>query len=1046
MNEENQHSQHSEKRIPKEKIWQGPIAWMVENNVAANLLMWAMLAGGLIFLFNMKQEVFPPFEVDQVTVTLELPGASPEEIEQGMVIAVEDVVRNVENIDEVTSFVRSNGTATVTVTAVEGADRDRFLQDIQNEVSRIRTFPEAAETPIVTLKKRVVEVMTMILSGSDDLLFLREWADIVKDELLLQPNISSVELDNTLDREIQIEISQNTLRKYDLTLEEIASAIQKASIEQGAGTMETKNGDISIIVDDRRDYAHEFGQISILSLEDGSRLLLEDVAIIKETFEDTKSFAHFNNHPAILIDVYAIGEQTPGILAKESKEVIDRLNQTLPASLTLNIRSDFAEVFTDRADLLVGNATTGIILVFLCLALFLEPKLAVWVSLGIPVAIMGAFLMLNPYGASINMMTMFAFILTLGIVVDDAIVVGENVHIWRRKGYSRPEAAVLGTKEIGSPIVFSVLTNIVAFVPILFIPGFLGMLFSPIVPVVSAVFLCSLIESLYVLPCHLAHDSKPRPGSITFRLNAYQRKFSHAFTKWVENVYGPRLDKILDYKYSVVAFCIGLLILSYAFIASGRLGIELMPKSESDFAYVEIAMPTDTSEDDLVKLEQRLFKAGEKVLAENGGDALSEGIYINFYGSTMRGYLYLTDPEVRPISTAEVTRLWQEEVGHVSNVESISFQSDRGGPGSGKALTVRLAHRDTEVLDKAIELLADKIRVYKNVSDIDTGTSDKSKEYVVKITPLGEKLGFTSSSISSQLRSSFEGLTVLRQQRGRDEVTVRLRLPEEERADESTFMSLIVRSPSGEEIYLRDIVTITEDLAPVIIRRSEGQRILEVSANVTPRSEASRILADINTNIIPELQALYPGLMSVQAGMQKDINESMSSLYSGLLFVVLAIYVLLAIPFKSYTQPFIIMIAIPFGIVGAIVGHVVMGYSLGVISVMGVLALAGLVVNDSLVLIDFANNAMRNGFNARDAVHSAALRRFRPILLTTLTTSIGLAPMIFESSKQAVMLIPVAISLGFGVLFATVITLALVPALYLILDENLERLKNRKRH
>ncbi len=1045
MIEKENHSQDSEQRIPKEKIWQGPIAWMVQNNVAANLLMWAMLVGGFIFLTNMKQEVFPPFEIDQVTITLELSGATPEEIEQGMVITVEDAVRNVENIDEVTAFVRSNGTATVYADAVEGADRDRFLQDIQNEVSRIRTFPNAAETPIVTLNKRVVEVMTIILSGSDDLLFLREWADIVKDELLLQPNISSVELDNTLDREIQIEVSQDTLRKYDLTLEEIASAIQTASIEQGAGTMETKNGDISIVVDDRRDYAHEFGQIAILSLEDGSRLLLEDIAIIKETFEDTKSFAHFNNHPAVLIDVYAIGEQTPAILAQESFEVIERLNQSLPAGLSLNIRKDFAEVFTDRADLLVGNAITGIILVFLCLALFLEPKLAVWVSIGIPIAIMGAFLFLNPYGSSINMMTMFAFILTLGIVVDDAIVVGENVHIWRRKGYSRPEAAVLGTKEINSPIVFSVLTNVVAFLPILFIPGFLGMMFAPIVPVVSAVFICSLVESLYVLPCHLAHDKKPRPGSFTFRISAYQRKFSHAFTKWVERVYGPRLDKILDYKYSVVAFCVGLLILSGAFIASGRLGIELMPKTESDFAYVEIAMPTDVSEDDLARLEKRLFEAATKVAEENGGDALSEGIYINYYGSTMRGYLYLVDADIRPLTTEEVTGLWQKEVGHVSGVESISFQSDKGGPGSGKALTVRLAHRDTEVLDTAIEMLAERIRVYSNVSDVDTGTSDKSKEYVVKITPLGEKLGFTSSMISSQLRSAFEGVTVLRQQRGRDEVTVRLRLPEEERADESTFMSLIVRSPSGEEVYLRDVVTIQEDLAPVIIRRSEGQRILEVSANVTPRSEASRILADINTNIIPELQAQFPGLSTVQAGMQKDIDDSMSSLYSGLLFVILAIYVLLAIPFKSYTQPFIIMIAIPFGIVGAIAGHVIMGYSLGVISVMGVLALAGLVVNDSLVLIDFANNARRAGKNARDAVHTAAIRRFRPILLTTLTTAIGLGPMIFETSRQAKMLIPVAISLGFGVLFATVITLALVPALYLILDENLNKL-NKKKH
>ncbi len=1023
------------KRISSKRIWQGAIAWMVQNSVAANLLMMSMLVGGTIFLTSMHQEIMPSTEVDTVNISLSLSGASPEEIETSMVQVVEANVRDVENVDEITSRIRGNGSATVSVTMVEGADRDRFLQDIQNEISRIRSFPDEAETPVVAINKRITNVMSIILYGSDDVLFLQEWAEIVKDELIAKPNISQVDIDNNFDREIQVEIPQNILRKYNLTLDEVSSAIKNASIEQGAGNIETIHGDISINFDDRRDFAQEFGEIAILTPSDGSRLLLSDIASIKETFSEARSWSNYNNSAALLIDVSSTGGQKPATVAREAQEVIEDLNTRLPAGLKLDIQSNYADDFAERGQLLMNNALLGIVLVFLCLALFLQPKLALWVSLGIPTAILGSFLFLNPYGSSVNMVTMFAFILTLGIVVDDAIVVGENIHIWRRKGYNRAEAAVLGTKEIVAPVVFSILTNIVAFLPIMFLPGTMGKTYQAIVPVIVCVFICSLVESLFVLPCHLAHEKPPKNNSFFFKISALQRRFSSKFTEKVEKFYGPMLYKIFENKYIIVTACFCLLAISSSFGISGKMGMELMPKEDQDYAYFTVTMPSGTSKAQLSLIEKNVAQAAQQVINENGKEELASGVYISVRGETISARIYLTDEKIRPLTTSEVTTLWQRATGEIRNAEAITFEAGRGKGGAGKDLTFRLTHRDNELLQSAAEDLAAEMREYSIVSEIETGTSETVKEYTVKITPTGEKLGFTSTQISQQVRSAFEGVSVLTQQRGRDEITVRLRLPEEERANENAFVNLIIRTPNDNEVFLRDIVEISTTVIPTSIQRIEGQRTLSVAAKVDPRTEAGKIYTEIEENFLPVLAGNYPGLTWSKGGMQKDIDDSMGSLYQSIIFVLFAVYVLLAIPFKSYTQPLIIMAAIPFAVIGAVFGHYIMGYSLGVVSFLGVLALCGLVVNDSLVLIDFANKEMRKGADARSAMYAAGLRRFRPIMLTTLTTFIGLSPMLLESSPQAVTMIPVAISLAFGILFATIITLALVPALYVILDD-----------
>ncbi len=1023
------------KKLSSKKIWRGPIAWMVQNTVAANLLMFSMLIGGCILLSSMHQEIMPPVETDTVTISLTLEGANPEEMEKSMVQVVESNVRDVENVDEISSTVRNNGYATVSVTMIEGANRDRFLQDIQNEVTRIRSFPDEAETPVVTINKRSTNVMSIIIYGSNDVLFLQEWAEIVKDELIAKPNITQVDIDNNFDREIQIEISQNTLRKYGLTLDEVASTIRNSSIQQSAGDIETVHGDITINFDDRKDYAQEFGQIAILSPSDGSRLLLSDMADIKETFTESRAWANYNNSAALLIDVSSTGNQTPADVAREAQEVIEDLNTRLPGGLQLKIQSNYADDFAERGQMLIENAVLGIVLVFICLSIFLQPKLAFWVSLGIPTAILGSFLFLSPYGSSVNMITMFAFILTLGIVVDDAIVVGENIHIWRRKGYSRAEAAVLGTREIVTPVVFSVLTNIVAFTPIIFLPGQMGNMFGAIVPVITIVFACSLIESIFVLPCHLAHETSPQKDSLTFRISARQRKFSAAFTKLVEKYYGPLIYKIYDNRYVIVTICFCLLAFASSYSVSGRMRMGFMQSGDQDYAYFFTNMPTGTSEKVLREVEERVVNAAQKVINENGGEKLASGVYISVRGTFIGGRIYLTDENTRPLTTSQVTSLWRQETGVIKNAESFGFQSNRGMAGSGKDLTIRLAHRDNDTLQKAAEDLADALENYPILSEIETGTSETVKEYTVKISPTGEKLGFTSSQVSQQVRSAFEGISVLTQQRGRDEVTVRLRLPEKERENESSFVNLVIRTPENEEVFLRDIVQIEATNVPSSIYRIEGQKTLQVSAKSDPSTEAAIVYEELNNDFLLELVGRYPGLTWSKGGNLRDIDDSMDALIQSLLFVMFAIYVLLAIPFKSYTQPFIIMIAVPFAIIGAIGGHYIMGHPLGVVSFLGVLALCGLVVNDSLVLIDFANKEMRKGADARTAMYFAGIRRFRPIMLTTLTTFIGLSPMLLETSQQAVQMIPVAISLAFGIVFATVITLALVPALYIIFDD-----------
>ncbi|MGE0086901.1 MAG: efflux RND transporter permease subunit [Desulfococcaceae bacterium] len=1018
----------------KEILRSGPIAWMAGHSVTANLLMIVFLVGGLIWGFRIKKDVFPDFDPDTVVISVSYPGASPDEVERGILLAVEEAVQGLEGVEEVQS-VASEGSGTVTVEMIEGEDIQKLAQDIRNEVDRINSFPDEAEDPVVAISTRKRYVVSLALYGDQTETVLREYAEYLRDRLLQEEGVTQVDLSGIREYEISIEVSQDSLRTYHLTLEEVADRIRRASVELPAGAVKTPGGDILVRMKERSDYGREFGKIPIITANDGTQVLLEDMAVIRDGFEETDRSATYNGKPTVFIEVYRVGDQTPISVSDAVRQVVEEVNRTFPAGLTVDIRNDRSDVYRQRLKLLLNNGYMGLALVFICLALFLEIRLAFWVSLGIPISFLGSILFLQMIGVSINMVSLFAFIIALGIVVDDAIVVGENIYFHHQQGLPWQGASVLAAREIAMPVNFSVMTNMVTFVPILFVPGFMGKIFRDVPLVVISVFAISIIESLFILPAHLAHQKNWKPSGFFAWFGLQQTRFSDAFLHFVDRYYGSFLELTLRWRYVTMSAGIFILLITVGYVKSGRMGFELFPKVESDYATVTATLPFGTAFEKTQKVQQILVDSAQEIVAENGGKRLSEGIYASIDGNVTVVRIYLTQPDIRPVSTADVTEKWRKKVGEIPGLEALKFESDSGGPGGGGSITVELSHRNMDVLEKASAELASALRYYPEVFDIDDGFSPGKQQLDFKIKPEARSLGLQSREVARQVRHAYYGAEALRQQRGRSEVKIMVRLPKEERVSEYNLEEMILRTPDGTEIPLQAAVTVTRGRAYTNIDRRDGRRVVNVSADTRPRSKAGQILESVKTDILPELQNRYSGLVYSFEGHQADQRKSIQSLIRGLLIALLVIFAMLAIPLNSYIQPAIIMTAIPFGIVGAILGHLMMGYSLSVLSVFGIVALSGVVVNDSLVLIDFANRKRSEGLAPAEAVHKAGIHRFRPIILTTVTTFGGLAPMILETSRQAKFMIPMAISLGFGVLFSTIITLMLVPSLYLIVED-----------
>ncbi len=1026
-----------------QSLQKGPIAWMARNSVVANLVMWAILIGGVMSLSRIiKKEVFPEFDLDIISISVPYPGASPEEVEQGIILAVEEAVSDIDGVKEITATA-GEGRGSVTVELLQGADQQAVYQDVKQQVDRISTFPDDAEEPRVVLAKRRREVVELVLYGDKSEWVLHDTAANIRDQLLQDPSITQVDLDGVRDYEIKIEISRDSLRKYKLTLSDVARRISSLAAELPGGGIKTQGGEILLRVRDRRDYADEFAEIPIISTADGSQVRLGDIATVTDDFEESDRYATYNGKRAVMIEIFRIGDQSPTQVSDAVRAKLVDINEELPPSVTLSVRRDMSNIYRQRAELLLRNGFIGLILVLCLLGFFLELRLAFWVMMGIPISFLGGMLLMPSIGLTINMITMFAFLIALGIVVDDAIVVGENIHERQERGVPGLKAAILGTREVAVPVVFSILTNVVTFLPLMFVPGRMGKIFRNIPLIVVSVFILSLFECLFILPAHLAH-SKRAKSAFGKWLHSLRTRFTGIYNLVIRKVYGPILHHSLRGRYLTVCVGIAILIATIGMIRSKYLGMDAMPRVESDYAVVSASLPYGTAVEKTEVVRDRLVAAAQRVAEQNGGDKLLVGVFATL-GRAPRGQIggshsvevraYMTDPDMRPISTTKFAKAWRKEVGQIAGLKTLLFESDRGGPGGGASLSIQLSHRDTATLEAACQDLAGILEEFPVVKDVDDGFMPGKVQYDLKIRPEGQALGLTTTEIGRQIRNSFYGAKALSQQRGRNEVTVRVKLPKSQRISEYDIEQFLVRTPAGADVPLREVAEFTRGRAYTRILRRDGARNVTVTANVDPPKESGKVLDTVLSDHMPELKARYPGLSYGLRGRQQDFRDGMKSLLVGFLVAIVAIYVLLAIPFKSYVQPLIVMISIPFGIVGAVIGHWIMGYSLSMISMMGIVALSGVVVNDSLVLIDYANRQRAAGKSVFEAVWTAGLRRFRPIFLTTMTTFGGLAPMIWETSRQARFMIPMAISLGFGILFATAITLMLVPSLYLIIED-----------
>lgn len=1029
----------------------GLIGRMATHSIAATLLMIVCLLGGLLFVGVIKQEVFPEFQVESVRISITYPGASPEEIESGLLLSIEDAISGLDGIDEINAKA-SEGLGTVIVDAMGGTDIQRLAQEIEREVNRITTFPIDAEEPKIAAMSRHREVLSLVIYGVAKSNVLHELAEQLRNRLLQDPAITQVELEGVNPLEISINVSQENLRRYQLSLSEIALRIQNASVDLPGGSVKTSAGEILIRMKERKDFGLQFASIPIITANNGSVVRLGDIASIDDGYEHSDYSATYNGKPAVMVQVYSVGIQTPIQVSDAVKKHLDRVREELPQGINAEIRYDASDMYSQRIDLLVDDSITGLVLVFLALALFLELRLAFWVMMGIPTAFLGSFLLLPGLDVSLNMVSLFAFLISGGIVVDDAIIIGENIYHHRQQGMPPMQAAIQGTREMAIPVSFSILVNMAAFVPIFFIPGETGKIFYMLPVVILTVFLVSLVESLFILPHHLGRLSLATPTGVRLWVYQHQQDFSNSFQRWVNTLYAPFLALLLKHRYLTLIAALTILITTLSYAFSGRMGMSMFPKVDSDFARVTVILPYGTSvEKTKAAAEKIVASAGETVKHIDNGDQLIRGIFAEIgKGGSHKAIIraYLAPPELREkiISTEQFSQRWRQTTGDLIGVESLSFESDAGGPGAGSAITIELNHQDIKILEKVSQELADALRAYPIVKDVDDGFSPGKQQLDFTVLPEGKSLGLTAQNVARQVRNAFYGAEVLRQQRGRNEIKIMVRLPENERLSESDIEELMIWTKTGKEVPLNEAVHVERGRAYTEINRHNGRRDVQVKANVIPKSKAGEILNDLEATELKRLMAQYPGLQYSFQGQAADMSESMDSLTISFIFALLAIYILLAIPLQSYVLPLIVISSIPFGVIGAIFGHLLMGYDLSLISVLGIVSLAGIVANDSLILIDQALYLKKHSDRPPiEIIKTAAVQRFRPIILTTFTTFFGLMPMILETSRQARMLIPMAISIGFGILFATMITLILIPSLYVVVDDVRNLLKKNKR-
>jgi multidrug efflux pump subunit AcrB len=1043
----------------------GIVAFMARNGVAANLLMVFLFVVGMVSYSSIVQEVFAENSLDTVSISVAYPGATPQEVEESIVQKIEEAVEAVDDVKEIEATASENS-GSVLVEFELGTDIDRALDDIKAEIDQIQTFPDDAEEPEIREVTTRQSVVRIAIYGDVSEDALKQTAYRLEDSLSALPAISFVDTSSVREYEISIEVPQATLQSLGLSLNDVSRIIAASSLDSPAGSIDTDAEEVRVRTIGQNYNQQNFEDIILVSDANGSLIRLGDVANIRDEFEDASLISLYDGKPSAFVEVFRTSDERVLDISSATKDYLEgSFAQTLPEGISYAIWNDESEFLDDRLSLLLKNAAIGLFLVLLALTLFLDIRLAGWTALGIGVTFVGAIAILDLVGSSINMFSLFGFILALGLVVDDAIVVGESVYARRESGRTGLGAAVSGARRVTVPVIFAVLTTLAAFSPLFTIGGTIGKILADVPVVVVAVLSLSLIECLLILPSHLSH--LPAPGTpVRSRVVRWFEKVQTRVDDYLQAFINGPLDRSLRFAvrmpFVIIAGGVGIFIIVIAMIPAGIIKSSFFPAIEADVVSARIEMPAGTTIEDTEKIarliEQRGREAYARMSAEQSDDE-TEPLKATYtligqqardnsptstaqtgFSSNIASVEFSFIPgDQRALTSKDFENLWRDTVGPVPEARSVIFVSDLLSVGS--PVDVEMTDPDPQVVEAASQQLMQRLSRFSGVFDIESDQDQGLTEIQLRLKPQARSLGVTLQDVALQTRAAFFGSEALRVQRGQEDMRVYIRLPEEERNSIVDVERFQVRVPGG-EVPLASLAEVSFGEAPSVIRRTDGRRVTTVTADLDSEIVTSQEIADaLADEIMPELQADYPNLLYKFGGEQREQQEASGDLGIAFLAALVMIYALLAIPFRSYLQPLIIMAVIPFGIIGALLGHFVLSIPLGVLSMFGIIALSGVIVNGSLILIDFINENVREGMDIEEAILTGAKSRFRPIMLTSLTTFLGVAPITFETSLQAQFLIPMSASLGFGVLFGAFILQLLIPALAVIEHKGKRRIK-----
>lgn len=1028
------------------------ISWFAHNHVAANLLMVLIVGLGLWSVTSrIPMEVFPEFERDTVLVNVTYRGATPAEVEEAVIVRIEEAIAAITGIDTILSTARE-GSGQVRVDVIKGYEPREIMDDIRNKVDAISTFPEDVERPTYEVLEFRREVISVVVGADLPERDLRRIGEMIRDDLTALPEVSLVDLMAVRPYEVSIEIDQSTLERYQLTLDQVAAAIRAFSLDLPAGAIKTRGGEILLRTLGQAHNAVDFSRIPLRTTTEGTQLLLGDIAHIHDGFDEEPLEALLNGKPAVMIEVYRTGDQNALDVGRAVREFVYDKREQLPPGVAIDYWRDRSRIVQLRLNTLTGSALQGGVLILIALTLFLRFSVALWVCVGIPISFLGALAMMPALGVTLNSMSLFAFILVLGIVVDDAIITGENVYRRLKEDGESVEGIIKGTQEVAVPVTFGLLTTIAAFTPLLFMEGVRGPIFAQIPLIVIPALTFSWIESKLILPAHLrsVHLTRPPRGALLV-LQRLQQRVARGLELFALKVYRPVLGFAVQRRHLTMAVFTAVIIVIVSFVVSGRYGYTFFPRIQSEIARATLVMPAGTSIDQtrahIERMARHAYALQAKHQEPDGSRSVIQNILVSigWNGASAPGMggspelgrvtMEMVPPEERrnQISTSEIVQEWRQLIGTIPGAKELTYRAEIGR--GGNPVDVELTGADFGQLAQVADLLKKRYAEYPGLFDIQDSFDQGKQEIQLRLLPEAKLLGLTTADLGRQVRAAFFGSEAQRIQRGRDDVRVMVRYPQEERRSLDSLETMKIRTQNGVEVPFSQVAEVVMEAGYSSIRRVDRNRAVNVSADAEKGEVDTNAIAADLTVFLDDLLLDYPGIRYSFKGELEEQRESMGSLIYGVFFVLFAVYALLAIPFRSYLQPLPVMLVIPFSVGGAIVGHMIMGFNLSFMSLLGILALCGVVVNNSLVLVDFINRRRREGMPMLDAVMQSGVNRFRPILLTSLTTFLGLVPLLADTSTQAQFLIPMAVSLGFGILFSTLLSLLLVPTAYLILED-----------